>query len=117
MRIRRDPEKFVRALSVKQPYANQIRKGLKPAEYRKQPTNYRGELLIVSSKRPDLGAKNLPAGVAVCLVDVVDCRKQMGHDRRYAWILENPREVEPVKIKGNSATYYVPRSKVKIKGA
>ncbi|HVC58350.1 MAG TPA: ASCH domain-containing protein [Candidatus Acidoferrales bacterium] len=43
----------MKCLSVKQPYADLIVKGLKTVELRSWNTNYRGELLIHASSEPD----------------------------------------------------------------
>ena len=44
----------LKALSVQQPWANLIADGNKTIEVRSKSTSYRGPLLIVSSKRPDV---------------------------------------------------------------
>lgn len=59
--------------------------------------------MIVASKSPRIGA--LPCGVAVCTVDVVDVTGSPG---RYAWILANPRRVEPFAVRGFAALYTAP---------
>jgi len=56
----------MKALSVKQPYANLIAKGLKTIETRTWRTSYRGPLLICSSKNPPIE----PAGKALCIVEL-----------------------------------------------
>ena len=84
----------MKALTIWQPYASLIAKGLKANETRGFKTNYRGPLLIHSGQRPmrwilkhsaedaldvaieffgmdDLLA--LPVGSAICVVDLVDC--------------------------------------------
>lgn len=93
----------MKALSVKQPYAEQIARGAKSREYRTWCVSHRGPLLIVASKSPRIGA--LPCGVAVCTVDVVDVTGSPG---RYAWILANPRRVEPFAVRGFAALYTAP---------
>jgi len=59
----------------------------------------------------------LPFGAAICIVDMIGCRPFTKRDlaaaccldylehiygppEGYAWLLENPREVEPVPVKG-----------------
>jgi len=103
----------MRALSVKQPWANLIASGEKTIETREWPTNYRGPLLIVSSKTPDIP----PAGAALCVVDVVDCRALRREDapaarcpwrpNAWAWVLTNVRRVKPFKVRGCLGFYYV----------
>ncbi len=51
----------MKALSVKQPWANAIASGEKTIETRKWFADYRGPLLIVSSKQPRIQ----PAGCAI----------------------------------------------------
>lgn len=48
----------MKALSIKQPWANLIVTGKKTIETRTRNTKYRGPLLIVSSKIPDFNALN-----------------------------------------------------------
>ena len=54
----------MKALSVKQPWANMIASGEKTIETRTWMTSYRGQVLIVSSKQPRIK----PAGCAVAVV-------------------------------------------------
>lgn len=104
----------MRALSVQQPYASMIAIGTKKIEFRSWPIEYRGSLLICSSASPKikapaleeegLPAVDLPAGFALCIVDLVDCRprkKQGG----YAWFLKNPREIMPFRVKGRQRIF------------
>ena len=72
----------MRAISVKQPWAHWIWTGIKGIETRTWKTDYRGDILIVSSKvadeaalRTDLGISSEPMlyGVALCVVDIVAC--------------------------------------------
>lgn len=85
-----------KALSVKQPWAALIANGRKTIETRRWATNYRGPLLICSSKSADRSAPKsvtmqwiahesaglrvarfhlLDRGVALCLVDLVGCER------------------------------------------
>ena len=101
----------MKAISVKQPWANMIRWGQKTIETRTWYTPYRGELLIVSSATP----KIMPAGCALALVDMVDCRRMVTSDQAYAcceiydsafaWIFRDIRPIRPVKIKGRLGIY------------
>jgi hypothetical protein len=105
------------ALSVKQPFASLIAVGDKTIEWRTRVWNYRGPVVICASKNPrirlDDGKTYLPVGAAICIVDMVDCRTMTRDDLYaaccedyegpvdgFAWILENPREVEPAPVKG-----------------
>lgn len=86
--------KRFKALSVKQPWAALIANGRKTIETRKWATNYRGPLLICSSKSADRNPQAnmhwiaqesaglrvarfhlLDRGVAVCLVDLMGCTR------------------------------------------
>ena len=60
----------MQSLSVRQPWASLIANGSKTIEVRSWRTAYRGPLLICASARQCDG---LPTGVAVAIVDVVDC--------------------------------------------
>ena len=117
-----------RALSLWQPHATAIALGIKLYETRHWSTDYRGPLVIHSAKKPfrhqgyelsyyqeacrrlhDAGCPQyaLRYGVAVCLVDLVDCVKAesvpAGKHRfwgdfsegRYAFKLENVRRIYP----------------------
>jgi hypothetical protein len=103
----------MKALSVKQPWANMIASGQKTIETRKWATEFRGDLLIVSSKSPNIS----PAGCAVALVRVVDCRPMTRADEvaaccaiypgAFAWVLEDIRAIPPAPIKGQLGLYDV----------
>lgn len=114
------------ALSVRQPFAEQIASGKKKIEYRSWTTNHRGPLLICASAQvhdsiKEKGGKALrdamllPMGVTVCLVDVVDV---VWSDREdcYAWKLRNPRRVHSEPVRGCASFYRVPVEKVRLVG-
>ncbi|MCB1034212.1 MAG: ASCH domain-containing protein [Acidobacteria bacterium] len=96
----------MKALSVKQPSANMISSGEKTIETRTWRTPYRGQVLIVSSKRPRIE----PAGCAVAVATLTDCRPMTREDERAAccrvypkakaWVLEGIRRVEPIPVRG-----------------
>jgi hypothetical protein len=106
-------EIVLKALSVKQPWANMIASGEKTIETRTWPTAYRGELLIVSSKRPPIA----PAGSAVAIATVLDCRPMTRGDERaaccsvypgaYAWVLANLRALKPFAVRGQLGIFEV----------
>ena len=93
-----------RALSLKQPYAEQILRGDKRAEYRDRPTRIRERVYIYASRTPGPAAEfakmnlhpgDLPVGVLVGTVEIVDCT---GGGKRYAWHLARPeRLAQPLK--------------------
>jgi|SRR3989344_3260527 len=103
-----------KALSLKQPYANLVATGKKTIETRKWTTKYRGDLLIYSSKVPDI----YPAGHALCVVELYDIKPIRKQDEKaaciklytgvYAWLLRNLRVLpKPIAIKGSLGIYEV----------
>src|SRR3972149_4120356 len=105
--------KRLKALSLKQPWANMIASGEKTIETRRWPPDYRGPLLIVSSKSPNIP----PAGFAVALADLVDCRPMTTADEdaaacsiyggAYSWGLNDVRRIEPFPVRGQLGIYDV----------
>jgi hypothetical protein len=87
------PRTGLRALNVKQPYANEIEAGSKPHEFRTWDTAYRGDLLIVVSANPRVD----PFACTLCIVDLFDVEGEPGD---YAWCLRNPRPVKRVPVLG-----------------
>jgi hypothetical protein len=91
------------ALSIRQPYAELIMRGVKRIEYRTQPTRKRGRVYIYASKTPGppaefraLGLKpgDLPTGVLIGTVEITGCNGREGY---YEWTLANPQRLpEPV---------------------
>jgi hypothetical protein len=89
------------ALSIRQPYAEQILRGAKKYEYRSTLTKIRRRVLIYASLRPgDLAAfkkvkaepGDLPTGLIVGSVEIADCEGTVGD---YRWRLKNPRRIKP----------------------
>lgn len=121
----------MKALSVKQPWAELIASGRKTLEIRCWPTEHRGPLLIVASSQPNalqlahFRMRDLPCGVAICAVNLVACtlvrdlRAREGRtwlynraywsppDDEYAWELADVRRVAPAPIKGRLRLYDV----------
>lgn len=103
----------MKAISLKQPWANWVAEGKKTIETRTWLTKYRGELLIVSSQSPKIE----PFGCALAVATVVDCRPMTKDDeskacceiypKAQAWILENIRPIQPFPIKGSLGIYNV----------
>lgn len=103
----------MKAISVKQPWANLIASGRKTIETRTWATDYRGPLLIVSSKTPNIS----PAGCALAIGDLVGCRLMTKQDelaaccavypRAMAWVIENIRSVRVFPVKGQLGIYDV----------
>jgi hypothetical protein len=126
-----------RALTVKNPYAMQLvtaafEDGVfvfaeKSIEVRSKYTNYRGDLLICSSKNPDLpGYEN---GVTLGLVELYDIKpvseftpfdwaqtrippeKRKAITKGYGWLMRNPRRVIEFSVKGQLGIYNLVYSK------
>jgi hypothetical protein len=103
----------MKALSVKQPWANLIASGEKTIETRTWATDYRGELLIVSSRKPPIE----PAGHAVAVATVIDCRRMTKADEAaarcrvypgaYSWVLANVQRIKPFPVKGQLGIFEV----------
>lgn len=101
----------MKALSIRQPWANMIAMGVKTIETRTWMTSYRGPLLIVSSRLPKIE----PAGCAVAIAALIDCRPMTRKDEREAccqiykdakaWILKDVRRIKPVKVKGSLGVF------------
>ena len=99
--------KRMRALSIKQPNAEQILRGKKKIEYRRRPTHIRGRVYIYASLKPEavdaweeinLRPGDLPTGVLVGTVEIKDCTGEPGE---YEWHLAKPerlkRKLKPKK--------------------
>jgi len=106
-----------------------IASGEKTIETRTWRTDYRGELLICSSKSFD---KNAPSylfvdatchirGETICIVDLVDCVPMTDehvigaccqvYDGAWAWMLENIRIVRNLPVKGQLGLFKSPYTK------
>ena len=104
----------MKALSVRQPFANLIADGSKTIEVRSRRTEYRGPLLIVSAKRPAV----TPAGCALAVVNLVDCRPMTEADEpaamskrkpdTWAWVLTDVRRIEPQPVRGQLGLFEAP---------
>lgn len=121
---------FMKALTIKEPYASIIMSGLKEYETRSWKTNYRGKIYIHASIKidDDLKSRNdlqklvydnnitLKPGYILCEAYLDDCiymndmfiknvsdkEKMVGRYElgRYAWHLSDIRVIEPVQAKG-----------------
>ncbi len=101
------------ALSIRQPWASMIASGKKTIETRVWGTDHRGDILIVSSKTPNIA----PAGYAIAIAELVDCRPMTTRDEKaaccpvypnaVAWVLRNVRAIEPFPVKGRLRLYEV----------
>lgn len=117
----------MKALSIKQPWADLIIYGYKFIETRTWKTDYRGELLICSSKSVDREAMDyfkdlfsqdhkFLTGKALAVVTLRDCIKMTKEHEAsalcdlydgYSWILENIKPIEPFGIKGQLGLFEV----------
>ena len=104
----------MKAISLHQPWASLIAEREKTIETRFWYTHYRGDLLIVSTKKPKWG--NLPLGKALAIVDLYECRPMERKDEKaarcafegqWAWLLRNIRPIEPFSVKGSQGFYEV----------
>jgi hypothetical protein len=84
------------ALSLQQPNAEQILRGVKKIEYRTRPTSKRERVYIYASLKPaaseaweeiGLTPGDLPTGVIVGTVEIVGCSLE---DGQYNWTLAKP---------------------------
>jgi hypothetical protein len=72
-----------------QAWAALIAAGEKTIELRSWATRHRGPLLICATKRPN--PDNLPAGVAVCTVELVDRRPMRPEDEAASGVAYDPK--------------------------
>jgi hypothetical protein len=113
----------MKALSLKQPWAELVLQGKKRIEIRKWNTKFRGEFFIHASKIPDMNAmkkfdfkeSELPLGFIVGKANLVDVKHynsefEFQKDKslhlatsdfgNYGFILKNPKRLKPTKCQG-----------------
>lgn len=109
----------MKALTVKQPWANLLCEGVKTVEVRSWPTDYRGDLLICSSASPnnffwndeeDKVKRLLHAGAMIGVVEVLGCEPMTAHHEEaalcevvrgaFAWTIKPKRWCRPDKVVG-----------------
>ena len=111
----------MKALSLKQPWAELILQGKKKIELRKWNTKFRGKFLIHASKIPDkesmlkFNFKNLPIGAIVGKAELIDVKKyesdkEFSKDKNlhladsswgtYGFLLKNAKRIKPISAKG-----------------
>jgi len=111
----------MKALSIKQPFAELILQGRKKIELRRWNTNFRGEFLIHTSKNPDeqamkrFGFGNLTNGAIIGKVKLVDVKhyksdEEFDKDKNlhlasrewgdFGFVLENPVRIKPIFVRG-----------------
>jgi hypothetical protein len=112
----------MKAVSIKQPFASLIAAGIKTLEIRQWPTDHRGPLLIVSSRRPIIDGHR--HGQALCTVNLVECRRMTRDDLPfacirefcfdyYAWVLRDAKVIEPFDVLGQLRLFDVPDRLIK----
>lgn len=105
----------MKALSVRQPWADKIARGEKTIEVRTWGTRYRGPLLICASAK---ACGDLPTGVSVCVVHLVDVRPITSNDAsaaccavdpdiEFAWVLSDPKPIDHSPVKGRLGLFDV----------
>ena len=111
----------MKALSLKQPYAELVVSGRKIIELRKWNTKFRGEFLVHASKKPDekvmkeFGFDSLPLGCVVGKSFLSDVKKyasteEFSRDKKfhlasldfgsYGFVLKNSTRVKEIPCKG-----------------
>ena len=102
----------MRALSIRQPYAEMILRGEKTIEYRSRPTTIIGQRFYIyaarkwagvngheaTKPRSDEATKGWPTGVIVGTAEITRCERENGH---YCWHLSKVKRLpKPRKPKG-----------------
>jgi hypothetical protein len=107
----------MKALTVRQPWATMIAKGIKTREYRSWNPSYRGPLLICAGKkiereplamleREHPHIVRIPTGVMLCVVEL--SRVEWDFESNcWAWILSDPRPVVELPVKGKLSLFHV----------
>jgi hypothetical protein len=113
----------MKALSLKQPWAELVVAGKKKIELRKWNTNFRGDFLIHASKSPDWNAmekfkfreNSLPLGFIIGKANLFDVKKYENKEDfakdsglhlattdwgEYGFLLKDVKRIEPVQAKG-----------------
>lgn len=111
----------MKALSLKQPFAELVASGKKTIELRKWRTKFRGEFYIHASQRPDrkamrkFGFQELPCGCIVGKALLKEVKEYESTDEfwkdrdkhlagmqwgKYGFILENAEQIYPIPAKG-----------------
>lgn len=125
-----DQHDIYKALSVKQPYADLLTRVVfrdetgeyhadKTIEVRTRNTNYRGDLLVCSSSKPEIPGRL--SGVTCGFVELYDvkligdftpedwaatCISEQERPRKgYGWMMRNPRRVAEMPIRGQLGVY------------
>lgn len=123
----------IKALTIRQPWAELILRGRKPFELRTWRTKYRGPLVIHAAAKVDawdarnfgLDPEKLTTSAFVGFATLSDVRPYTKADARVlkkrragygwfphnlSWVLKEPRRISPVKAKGQLGLFDVPKS-------
>lgn len=105
------------AIAVRQPFASAIISGQKTLEIRSRRCHHRGDILICASKGRGKPTDNLPRGVALGIVTIVDDRPMIPSDaslalrpfdsKLRAWVLRNPRPIDPFPVSSSVGFFHV----------
>ena len=98
----------MRALSIRQPFANKILNRSKKVEMRKIRTNKTERVYIYASQRyDDPKARSMTHGMIVGTVEIVGCVKKGSW---YHWLLSAPRRLaRPIRPKGRpQPVWFIP---------
>jgi hypothetical protein len=88
-----------RAISIKQPFVEEILRGIKKYEYRSRATKIRGRVFLYASLKPredgnwkrlKMKPEDAPTGMIVGSVEIVDC-VYFEKDDCYGYKLKNPK--------------------------
>jgi hypothetical protein len=111
----------MKALSLKQPFAELVVSGRKTIELRNWNSKFRGKFLVHASKVPDskamkkFGFDKLPIGVIIGEAELIEIKKyendsQHKKDRnkhlansswgKYGFVLKNVKRINPLEVKG-----------------
>jgi len=103
----------MKAISIKEPYASMIRRGEKLIETRTWKTDYRGDLLLCASQKPesDISGKAFAvAKLADCVPMTTEHEAQAGckvYPGAYAWILRDVTAIMVFPVKGQLSLFEV----------
>jgi hypothetical protein len=111
-----------RAISIQQPFIEEILTGKKKYEYRSRQTHIRGRVYLYASKKPGELSRwkkagfepgELPTGLIVGSVEIVDCI-YFAKLQCYGYKLKNPKRYrKPVAPKGHpQPCFFFPFGKV-----
>jgi hypothetical protein len=123
----------IRALTIRQPWAELILRGRKPYELRSWKTKYRGPLAIHAAAKIDadearelgLNPEKLTSSAFVGFVVLADVRPYTREDARllkekragfgwfpgnFSWVPRKPRCIPPIYAKGRLGLYKVPKA-------